>query len=585
MNTKYCSKRHSNPDDAVFCSECGEKLSKHSINKSIKICPKCKHENPNDAVFCSECGSSLSDRPSPKPKIVLEVSSSAECRTISTNPRHTRYRKVGFCHVFDFEEKGIVEVLFERDGHVYKKVVDTGICNKLELQWGRIAAQCSSPCQIKLYGPNMNLPIIIENTSYKVFSVPYGKYVLEYSLDGKIEKKNLNLDSSSTLLDESTLRKSFPILIKSDVKIEKFLINNSDIQKWKTNHTVKISDNTIEIHLPKAEYDFSIVVSDSHGYGHITKHVSVEKALTLDIHWCKTTIETNADEITCRFNKSTIKSVYKNNIAAKLYLARNEVYDFMFNVQSQTFIEKIKTEKNVLILERKWKDVEFHFDRNHYKGVPCYYEIYSSTSESTFLPTEDGQIPPSDIICRKLPYGPTKIQFYIGSIYEYEIGKRDFSVTDDTPTINCNIPIERSYKAKWQWLRKTIFYAIWFSCFLPVICVSLIPFSPLFSHAQFYIGYYILSILAFGAYSISSLFTLYFYYRILFDGEKACRKAFGAAILVIILGFVFMTNQNKYSDNELLFFGPLVLYVFSSVISHYVYNAEIKGYKIWNTVL
>lgn len=103
MNTKYCSKRHSNPDDAVFCSECGEKLSKHSINKSIKICPKCKHENPNDAVFCSECGSSLSDRPSPKPKIILEVSSSAECRTISTNPRHTRYRKVGFCHVFDFE--------------------------------------------------------------------------------------------------------------------------------------------------------------------------------------------------------------------------------------------------------------------------------------------------------------------------------------------------------------------------------------------------------------------------------------------------------------------------------------------------
>ncbi len=46
-----------------------------------------------------------------------------------------------------------------------------------------------------------------------------------------------------------------------------------------------------------------------------------------------------------------------------------------------------------------------------------------------------------------------------------------------------------------------------------------------------------------------------------------------------------MTKQNKYSDNELLFFGPLVLYVFSSVISHYVYNAEIKGYKIWNTVL
>ena len=51
---KYCSKHHANPDDAIFCNECGEKL--FVSQKETKKCPTCNAENPIDAEYCHECG-------------------------------------------------------------------------------------------------------------------------------------------------------------------------------------------------------------------------------------------------------------------------------------------------------------------------------------------------------------------------------------------------------------------------------------------------------------------------------------------------------------------------------------------------
>lgn len=55
---KYCSKHHANPDDAIFCNECGERL--FVSHKETKKCPNCNTENPIDAEFCHECGKHLS---------------------------------------------------------------------------------------------------------------------------------------------------------------------------------------------------------------------------------------------------------------------------------------------------------------------------------------------------------------------------------------------------------------------------------------------------------------------------------------------------------------------------------------------
>ena len=51
---KYCSKHHSNPDNAIFCSECGERI-KEQINDNW-VCSNCQTKNPFDAKFCHECG-------------------------------------------------------------------------------------------------------------------------------------------------------------------------------------------------------------------------------------------------------------------------------------------------------------------------------------------------------------------------------------------------------------------------------------------------------------------------------------------------------------------------------------------------
>ena len=66
---KYCSKHHANPDDAIFCNECGEKL--FVSQKETKKCPTCNAENPIDAEFCHECGERLSlNEASPKPSSI-----------------------------------------------------------------------------------------------------------------------------------------------------------------------------------------------------------------------------------------------------------------------------------------------------------------------------------------------------------------------------------------------------------------------------------------------------------------------------------------------------------------------------------
>ena len=68
---KYCNKHHANPDDAVFCNECGEKL--FVSHKETNKCPNCNTENPIDAEFCHECGKRLSLNEAPSKPSSIKV--------------------------------------------------------------------------------------------------------------------------------------------------------------------------------------------------------------------------------------------------------------------------------------------------------------------------------------------------------------------------------------------------------------------------------------------------------------------------------------------------------------------------------
>ncbi len=72
MICKRCGSQ--NPDDAVFCIECGDILKESEIGKDLQtettktelitkddrgFCGNCKFQNPDNALFCMECGQKL----------------------------------------------------------------------------------------------------------------------------------------------------------------------------------------------------------------------------------------------------------------------------------------------------------------------------------------------------------------------------------------------------------------------------------------------------------------------------------------------------------------------------------------------
>lgn len=84
---KYCSNHHENPDDAIFCTECGEKLESSQLSKSKK-CPKCAANNPQDAEFCHNCGYEFSEAIKPIPNVNPTQKVADPVNKPSTNSTH-----------------------------------------------------------------------------------------------------------------------------------------------------------------------------------------------------------------------------------------------------------------------------------------------------------------------------------------------------------------------------------------------------------------------------------------------------------------------------------------------------------------
>lgn len=81
---KYCSKNHSNPDDAVFCAECGERLVQHHADNE-KVCLECGAKNPKGASFCKECGAVLNMKETTSIKSTRSSTSSSSSKSSTGN--------------------------------------------------------------------------------------------------------------------------------------------------------------------------------------------------------------------------------------------------------------------------------------------------------------------------------------------------------------------------------------------------------------------------------------------------------------------------------------------------------------------
>ena len=89
---KYCSKHHANPDDAVFCNECGERLTR--VTNTSHICPKCGVSNPTDAKFCHSCGRCLIVIPRQKTMSKPKAEIAHDEKHTETFTHSSRYRNI-----------------------------------------------------------------------------------------------------------------------------------------------------------------------------------------------------------------------------------------------------------------------------------------------------------------------------------------------------------------------------------------------------------------------------------------------------------------------------------------------------------
>lgn len=216
---KYCpkDKSHKNPNEAIFCCECGSRLVEVADNK---ICPKCGMSNPNEAIFCRECGTKLPDA---NGNVELTVYSSEICDRIlavGTNSYQTNTSKC----VLKVPSQKSVDILLQCGGKPFRTTTDLTKSNTLNVNWGTIEIQCKDCCQVIITGRNMDTPLIKQNASREVIKVPYGVYTLKFELDGETEE--MIVDVHGKIKVESHLQRKYKLIINSDVKIDRLTIDN-----------------------------------------------------------------------------------------------------------------------------------------------------------------------------------------------------------------------------------------------------------------------------------------------------------------------------------------------------------------------
>src|SRR5215470_13474774 len=105
MNCPGC--QHANPNDAVFCQECGSRLE--------AACPACGTPNQLVAKFCKKCGQRLSGPQTPTPRFdTLE----------SYTPRHLAEKILTSKTALEGERKQVTVLFADRDPEEARKLLD-----------------------------------------------------------------------------------------------------------------------------------------------------------------------------------------------------------------------------------------------------------------------------------------------------------------------------------------------------------------------------------------------------------------------------------------------------------------------------
>lgn len=578
---KYCpkDKSHKNPHEAIFCCECGSRLVEVADNK---ICPKCGMSNPNEAIFCRECGTKLPDA---NGNMELTVYSSEICDRIlavGTNSYQTNTSK----SVLKVPARKSVDILLQCGGKPFRITADLTKSNTLNVNWGTIEIQCKDCCQVVMKGINMDTPLIKQNALKEVIKVPYGVYTLKFELDGETEE--MIVDVHGKIKVESHLQRKYKLTINSDVKIDRLTIDNGN--------AIVVQSNKFLWRNTQGTYTFRIYATGINGSGSYETTINLNKDSMIELKWCHINIKTNGQE-TAIFRQDAASSQTRitHNGSFSLLAIRGIKHELQLTKpHGGTHKEIITPNIEKLEVVRDWGDVNLVFDRSEYKGIRCNYYVrnhfaYQHRSDEVVI---HGTIPQNkhDLLLKDLLCGDYSVNYGIDN-EDYQRDTRNFIVEKkDVMQIRCNIPLTLTKKAKWQWLRRTVYYFTWFLC-LPFVLLGTfaLPFEifeediflEMMAHNSTCITSVIVSV-------ISSLFVVYHYFGLFLSSSRSRDKIktlICAALICIIAGFVsYISVDDYYGDRwvflmlRLIFYGPPIL------ISMCSYKIEIKGWSIWETM-
>lgn len=593
---KYCpkDKSHNNPNEAIFCCECGSRLVEVADNK---ICLKCGMSNPNEAIFCRECGTKLPDA---NGNVELTVYSSEICDRIlavGTNSYQTNTSKC----VLKVPYKKSVDILLQCGGKPFRITADLTKSNTLNVNWGTIEVRCTDSCQVRMTGRNMDTPLIRQNVSMDIVKVPYGVYILRFELDGETEEMIVDVHGKTKV--ESHLQRKYELIIKSDIKIDRLTIDNGN--------AVDVQSNKFLWRNTQGTYTFRVYATSNNGRGSYETTINLNKDSMLELKWCHINVKTNG-QATAIFRQDAASSQTRitHNGSFSLLAVRGIKHELQLTKPHGGIHKEIIT-PNIEKLEivRDWGDVSLVFDRSEYKGIMCNYNVHVRNcfafdecrpNEAPYfaspLPREEvdihGTIPQNkhDLLLKDLLCGDYSVNYGIDN-EDYQRDTRNFIVEKkDVKQIRCNIPLTLTKKAKWQWLRRTVYYFTWFLC-LPFVLLGTfaLPFEffeeniflEMMAHNSTCITSVIVSV-------ISSLFVVYHYFGLFLSSSRSRDKIktlICAALICIIAGFVsYISVDDHYGDRWVFFMLRLIFYGPPILISMCSYKIEIKGWSIWETM-
>lgn len=578
---KYCpkDKSHKNPAEAVFCCECGSRLVEVADNN---ICPNCGMSNPNEAIFCRECGTKLPDA---NGNVELTVYTSEICDRIlavGTNSYQTNTSKC----VLKVPSKKSVDILLQCGGKPFRITTDLTKSNTLNVNWGTIEIQCKDCCQVRMKGINMDTPLIKQNALKEVIKVPYGVYTLKFELDGETEE--MIVDVHGKIKVESHLQRKYKLIINSDVKIDRLTIDNGN--------AIVVQSNKFLWRNTQGTYTFRIYATSINGSGSYETTINLNKDTMIELQWCHINIKTNGQE-TAIFRQDAASSQTRitHNSSFSVLAVRGVKHELQLKKpHGGTHKEIITPNIEKLEVVRDRGDVNLVFDRSEYKGIRCNYYVrnhfaYQHRSDEVVI---HGTIPQNkhDLLLKDLLCGNYSVNYGIDN-EDYQRDTRNFIVEKkDVKQIRCNIPLTLTKKAKWQWLRRTVYYFTWFLCLSFVLLGTFaLPFEffkeNIFLEMMAYNSTCITSVIVSV---ISSLFVVYHYFGLFLSSSRSRDKIKAlicAALICIIAGFVSYISVDDHYGNRwgflmlrVIFYGPPIL------ISMCSYMIEIKGWSIWETM-